>query len=101
MTTKIVAPLMQLLHKVMPGAIQASAVKQFVDWMLPLMDGSDVHYLVNYSEPARVEEYTNRIKGSPSSHPLPAIDEASVLADDDALAAKRDALTGIGPCIFS
>ena len=83
-------------------ALQTSAVKQLVDWMLPKMEAFAVLTLVNCSEPARVEEYTNRIKTSPSLHPLSAVDEAwAAERADDALAAKRDALTGIGHCIFS
>ena len=94
--TKIVAPLMQSLHKVMPGAMQASAVKQFVDWMLPKMDGCDVLKLVNYSEPARHAEYKTRMCDMTlrSELPLPETDESVI-------AAKRDALTAIGHCIFS
>ena len=94
--TKIVAPLMQSLQKIMPNAMQASAVKQFVDWMLPKMDGCDVLKLVNYSEPALHTEYRTRMNDMTfrSQLPLPKTDESVI-------AAKRDALTGIGHCIFS
>ena len=63
--TKIVAPLMQSLHKVMPGAMQASTIKQFVDWMAPKIDADVLLDLATHSEPARVEEYTTRIKAWP------------------------------------
>ena len=58
---KIVAPLMQSLQKIMPNAMQASAVKQFVEWM-HLKIGADALFdLAIHSEPARVEEYKARI----------------------------------------
>ena len=95
--TKIVAPLMQ-----MPGAMQAYAVKQFVDWMQCKIDTAALLELATHSEPARVDEYTTRIKAWPVNDDglLPSIEErAHVKAD--AVAAKRDALTGIAHCIFS
>ena len=103
---------MQSLHKVIPGAMQASAIKQFVEWMEPKIDAAALLDLVTHREPARVEEYTTRIKAWPvningllggSSRDIPEMppveDHARVQAD--AAAAKRDALTGIGHCIFS
>ena len=100
--TKIVAPLMQSLHKVMPGAMQASAIKQFVDWMAPKIDADVLLDLATHSEPARVEMYRTRIKNWPvdSNGLLPEIEHRE-RAKADAAAAKRDALTGIGHCIFS
>ena len=94
---KIVTPLMQSLDKVMPGAMQASAVKRFVEWMHPKMHCRDVLELVNFSEPARYEEYKHRmydLTQDCEEKPLPETDESLI-------AAKRDALTGIGRCIFS
>ena len=99
---KIVAPLMQSLQKIMPNAMQASAVKQFVEWMHPKIGADALLDLATHSEPARVEEYTTRIKAWPvnSDGVMPEIEErAHVKAD--AAAAKRDALTGIAHCIFS
>ena len=82
---KIVAPLMQSLHKVMPGAMQASAIKQFVEWMEPKIDAAALLDLATHSEPERVEEFACACNGYPADHD----------------AAKREALTGIGHCIFS
>ena len=58
--------------------------------------------LVTFSEPARVEEYTSRIMKWPvdGDGVMPMVeDREAVQADHDA--AKREALTGIGHCIFS
>ena len=100
--TKIVAPLMQSLQKIMPNAMQASAIKQFVDWMHFKIGADALLELAKNSEPARVEEYRARIKIWPvdANGLAPDIEyKAAVKADHDA--AKREALTGIGHCIFS
>ena len=58
--------------------------------------------LATHSEPARVEEYKARIKMRPvdADGTMPMVeDETAVKAGHDA--AKREALTGIGHCIFS
>ena len=55
---------------------------------MPLLD------LATHSEPARVEEYTTRIKN-------PQVDIWDEELRADAAAAKRDALTGIAHSIFS
>ena len=52
--TKIVAPLMQSLDKVMPGAMQASAIKQFVEWMEPKIDAAALLDHATHSEPAHM-----------------------------------------------
>ena len=93
--------------------MQASAIKQFVEWMEPKIDAAALLDLATHSKPARVEEYTTRIKAFPvninglvggsSSRDVPEMpppDEHARL-QADAAAAKRDALTGIGHCIFS
>ena len=99
---KIVTPLMQSLQKIMPNAMQASAVKQFVEWMHPKIGAEALLDLATHSEPARVEEYKARIMKWPvdadGTMPM-VVDETAVKADHDA--AKREALTGIGHCIFS
>ena len=93
---EIVAPLMQSLQKIMPNAMQASAVKQFVEWMHFKIGADALLDLATHSEPARVEEYKARIM----KWPVDANDgSTAVKADHDA--AKREALTGIGHCIFS
>ncbi len=74
-------------------------MKRLVDWMLPKMEAFDVLKLVNYSEPARVEEYTTRITGGLGGDLAKPDTEPDT--DEDAQAAKRDALIGIGHCIFS
>ena len=76
--------------------MQASAVKQFVDWMHFKIGADALLDLATHSEPARVEEYKARIM----KWPVDANDgSTAVKADHDA--AKREALTGIGHCIFS
>ena len=86
----------------MPNAMQAFAVKQFVEWMHLKIGADALLDLATHSEPARVEEYKARIMkwaticvdaGAMQTH------ETAMKADHDA--AKREALTGIGHCIFS
>ena len=84
---------------VKPTTMQASAVKQFVDWMHLKIGMDALLELATFSEPARVEEYTRRITTAvshPSLGKLPHLD-----TDEDAEAAKHDALIGIGHCSFS
>ena len=110
---EIVAPLMQSLQKIMPNAMQASAVKQFVEWMHPKIGADALLDLATHSEPARVEEYMTRIRAFPVNingllggstsrdvPEMPPVEEHARLKED-AAAAKRDALAGIGHCIFS
>ena len=99
---EIVAPLMQSLQKIMPNAMQASAVKQFVEWMHFKIGADALLDLATHSEPARVEEYKARIMKWPvdADGTMQTVEyETAVKADHDA--AKREALTGIGHCIFS
>ena len=98
---EIVAPLMQSLQKIMPNAMQAFAVKQFVEWMHLKIGVDALLDLATYSEPARVEEYKARImKWATICVDANAMQphETAMKADHDA--AKREALTGIGHCIF-
>ena len=82
--------------------MQASAVKQFVEWMHPKIGAEALLDLATHSEPARVEEYKARImKWATICVDADAMqtDETAMKADHDA--ATREALTGIGHCIFS
>ena len=101
--TEIVAPLMQSLQKIMPNAMQASAVKQFVDWMHFKIGADALLDLATHSEPARVEEYKARIMKWATvcidADATMQTHATAMKADHDA--AKREALTGIGHCIFS
>ena len=86
-----------------PGAMQAYAVKQFVDWMQFKIDTAALLELATHSEPARVEEYKARIMKWATicvdAGATMQTDETAMKADHDA--ATREALTGIGHCIFS
>ena len=93
---------MQSLRKIMPSAMQASADKQFVEWMHFKIGADALLDLATHSEPERVEEYRARIKNWPvdANGAMPMVEHrVAVKADHDA--AKREALTGIGHCIFS
>ena len=72
------------------------------DWMQVKIGADALLDLATHSEPARVEEYRTRIKNWPvdSNGILPEIDDRARVKADVA-AAKREALTGIGHCIFS
>ena len=75
-------------------------VKQFVEWMHVKIGADALLDLATHSEPARVEEYKARIMKWPVDADGAMVeDETAVKADHDA--AKREALTGIGHCIFS
>ena len=87
----IVAPLMQSLHKIMQNAMQAFAVKQFVEWMHPKIGADALLDLATHSEPARVEEYKARIKIWPvdANGVMPMTEHREAMkADHDA--AKRE-----------
>ena len=100
---EIVAPLMQSLQKIMPNAMQAFEIKQFVEWMHPKIEADALLDLATHSEPARVEEYKARIMKWATicvdAGATMQTDETAMKADHDA--ATREALTGIGHCIFS
>ena len=99
---EIVTPLLQSLQKIMPNAMQAFEIKQFVEWMHPKIGADALLDLATHSEPARVEEYKARImKWATICVDAGAMqtDETAMKADHDA--ATREALTGIGHCIFS